>query len=169
MEVKRSMKICISELIKTTKELEDSVKILKNIRNKNATVKYLKNEEKIAPEKDFDECTIEIEKINEQIRKNRKVLAELNCSTVSDGFNLTLAELIVKLGQLTSEIISFENFTNKQKLSRTSKLYDNTVEYEEICYDLDKAKKKLSELKKEKMKIQMEIDRLNLNTFIDIG
>ena len=162
------MKVCISELLKKVKDYESQVNELQAARNKDARITYIQGEEPIKPEKTFVEYTDKIRTIQDKIMNLRWIIADTNLITVSEDNNdLSLAEMIVSLGQVSSELRYFEMFSKLKPKDRKT-TFQNTVEYTEITYDLNDVKKQYDELKALKTKLQMEIDRLNLNTFIEI-
>lgn len=161
------MKVCISELLKTVKEYENKVSQLNQLRRESSSVTYSKEETPIEPEYSVETLTCQIENYRTEIRKLRQLIAKLNLETVSEVTSMSLAETITYLGQISSEISSFEGFERMQPKSRRTSGLRGEVEFTEIRFDKEWVKEKVEYLKTWKNRLQMEIDRLNLNTFTE--
>lgn len=161
------MQVCISELLKTVKKIEERVSQLKALRSENATYSYVKDEKPIIPEITPEEITKQINELQNKIVFLRNKIAYLNSTAIVPEFNTTLGGCIVMLGQCKGELPNYNTLANKQSLSRQT-TYKGEVEYTQINYDMDYFKQLYDNTNDKISKLQMAIDRYNLNTMIDI-
>ena len=158
------MKMCVSEIIKTVKKIEEETQELKRLRSENATYSYVMNEVPIKPQHEFMEISYTIYRNQKKIRYLRNLIAQINSSTTVEHFNQTLGECIVHLGQTKQEISDLQRYINKQQKSRTT-TYSGDVEYTELNYNSKDVELLFNQLKLLLSKLQIEIDRTNLNTY----
>jgi hypothetical protein len=161
------MQVCISELLKTVKKIEEKVNEKKTLREKCAFKTYIKNEVAIEPEFYVFDLTNDIYLLQEKIRYIRNLIAKLNSTTTVPEFNKTLGECIVWLGQSKDELGRLRAFSNKQTKTRSTS-YSGEVEYTEITYDIKEIKNWYSIVDKRISELQMAIDRCNLNPVVEI-
>jgi hypothetical protein len=161
------MNVCISELLKTVKKLEEKVSQLKSLRNENATYSYIKDEKPIIPELNPKEITKQIAELQDKIIYLRNKIAYLNSTVEVDGFETTLGGCIVMLGQCKGELQVINILANKPSISRRT-VYNGDVEYTEVNYDINYFKELYDTTNDKISRLQMTIDRYNLNTMFDI-
>ena len=161
------MKVCISELLKTVKKIEERIVQLKQLRFENATYSYTKGEEPIIPEISPEDVTAQISELQNKVVFLRNKIAYLNATVEVPEFNTTLGGCIIMLGQCKSELPFYNVLANKQPLSRQTTL-KGEVEYTKINYNIDYFKQLYDKTNDKISKLQMTIDRYNLNTMIDI-
>ena len=110
----------------------------------------------------------EIEKINKEEMKIRSVLAKFNSVTKASGLDLTIAEALVRIGQLKEEIKVLSNLANKKEYSEVNVGgygSSKTVTFK-INYDQNKAIEDLRNLQRELSAIQIAVDKTNLTAVI---
>lgn len=161
------MKVCHSEAMKKVKELEEQKVFLIYNENKRCTVSYKEGEEKTPVDYDYAKTRKEIEKIDSDIRKIKHTLAVANVTTKVDDFDMTIGEALVYLAQLNQEHSRMGALAGREKLSRRI-TQNGVVEYTECTFDPDKAAKDQKALYAKICKLQVAIDRANLNNYIEI-
>ncbi len=161
------MKMCNTEAIKSIKELEEKKNQLIYNENRGCTVSYKEGEEKTPTKYDYVKTRKEIAAIDQTVRKIKHALAQANCSVFVDGFDMTIGEALVYLAQLTAEYRRLDNLTDRDKLSRRITAY-GVIEYTECLYDPDKVEKEQQALYGKICKLQVAIDRANLNHNLEI-
>jgi len=161
------MKVCISELLKTVKKIEERIVQLKQLRFENATYSYTKGEEPIIPEISPEDVTAQISELQNKVVFLRNKIAYLNSTVEVPEFNTTLGGCIIMLGQCKSELQDYNVLANKQPLSRKT-TYNGEVEYTKVNYNIDYFKQLYDKTNDKISKLQMTIDRYNLNTMVDV-
>jgi predicted transglutaminase-like protease len=92
-----------------------------------------------------------------------------NPTTKVDGYDMTIAEALVYLAQLSQNKDRLVRLANREKLVRGStSRYSSNTEYTKACYDIAKAKEDLAKLNQTIAHLQMAIDRTNLTNLIAI-
>jgi len=110
----------------------------------------------------------EINRLYEEERKIKLILAKFNATTLAKGTNLTIAEALVRIAELRSEIKNINVLAEKDEyFEDRSKYYDSKVSIYKILYDSKYANEVLHSLLQELSELQIAIDTTNLTTFID--
>jgi hypothetical protein len=155
------MKLCNSEIIKKVKDLdEQKYRILSEERN-NCTSKYQKESDLIDLGYNFAVTRKNIEEINREIVKFKHALNVANATVNVPEFNITIGECIVYMAQLNSEKRVLEAMSQKSSKSRET-TYGGVIEYTITNYDIEECKQKLLEINDIVRKLQISIDRGNL-------
>lgn len=162
------MKVSNSEAIKIIKGLEAELEDLRRSEVLNSTYSYKEGETKILPDYNYKETRKKIEEINTRIRKIKHALALSNCTNhLSDFDDMTIGEGLVYLAQLNKEYSSLSTLSSRTKITR--RITPNGVlEYTECNYDPEKVKKAQKELFELITALQINIDRANLESYIEI-
>lgn len=161
------MKVCNSEAMKKVKALEEELNKLRFYEAQNSMISYKEGEKKIKVDYDYSKTRKEIEKINAEIRKIKNALAVANSTFKIDELSITIGEALVYLAQLNSEYNNLSQLASRNKISRRI-TQNGVLEYTECTYDTDEAKKDQKEVFAKIGKLQVAIDRANLNCFIEI-
>lgn len=161
------MKVCNSEAMKKVKALEEELNKLRFNETQNSMISYKEGEKKIKVDYDYSKTRKEIERINAEIRKIKNALAVANSTFKIDDFGITIGEALVYLAQLNSEYNNLSQLASRNKISRRI-TQNGVLEYTECTYDTDEAKKDQKEVFAKIGKLQVVIDRANLNCFIEI-
>ena len=161
------MKVCNSEAMKKVKALEEELNKLRFNETQNSMISYKEGEKKIKVDYDYPKTRREIERINAEIRKIKNALAVANSTFKIDDFGSTSGEALVYLAQLNSEYNNLSQLASRNKISRRI-TQNGVLEYTECTYDTDEAKKDQKEVFAKIGKLQVAIDRANLNCFIEI-
>ncbi len=161
------MKVCNSEAMKLIKDLEEKKQLLISNEDKRSRISYKEGEEKVINRYDYDQTRKEVAKIDERIRKIKHALAKCNCTAVIDGFGITIGEALVYLAQLNTEYGQLDELSNYNKLSRRITA-NGVLEYTECLYDPEKVAEDMDVLHTKIGKLQVAIDRANLNNYVEI-
>ena len=161
------MKICNMEAMKQIKQLEEEINLLESEERMNCVVSYKEGETKTIPNYDYKKVRKLINDANDKIRKIKYALQVVNGSYKIDEFNITIAEALVYLAQLNNEYSRLSFLTSKNKISRRITA-NGVLEYTECQYNPEDVKKDQKELLAKISKLQVAIDRANLNCFIEI-
>ncbi|MDE6105084.1 MAG: hypothetical protein K2G38_05350 [Clostridia bacterium] len=161
------MKVCNSEAMKLIKELEERKKQVIYTEDNRSRVSYKEGEEMKPTKYDYAATRKEIAEIDERIRKIKHALAKANCTVKVDDFNITIGEALVYLAQLNAEYSRLETLSSYDKLARRITA-NGVLEYTECLYDPETAEKDQKETYSKICKLQIAIDRANLNNFIEV-
>lgn len=104
-----------------------------------------------------------IRKLYEEESQIKKVLNEFNQRTLIDGYNLTISEGLVRLGQLKSEVTILTSITRRGKYIQDS--YREGIR--KATYDDKVVKDELRKAQHELSALQVAIDRTNLTVEIE--
>ena len=164
----KKMMVCTAEAMKMIKILENEKNLLINKEDESSSISYKEGEEKIAGDYDYEKTRSRINEIDSKIRKIRYALAKSNCSTMLDGgFDCSVAEGLVLLAQLREELGQVKSLLDSKQLERR---ITNTgvIEYTECLYSVAKAEKDYANISEKIFKLQVAIDRANLNNGIEL-
>ena len=111
----------------------------------------------------------EIQRLQEEEMRIRSALAKFNSTTKACGLDLTIAEALVRIGQLKNEIKTLSILANRSEYMETSSgiYHDSRGVTNKITYDQNKVIQDLSNLQKELSSIQIAVDKTNLTTPIE--
>lgn len=111
----------------------------------------------------------EIERIYKEELKIRSALAKFNSVTKACGLELTIAEALVRIGQIKNEIKVLSGLSTKTEYTETSigGYGSNKTVTNKINYDQNKVIEDLKALQKELSAIQIAVDKTNLTTPIE--
>lgn len=161
------MRLCNSELIKKVNELRDKkAKLLTNERNR-CKIKYKDGEKKVDVAYSYGKTREQIDKIDDEIRRLKNLVAKANCTAVVEDFEVSIGEALVLLAQMNEKLSVLERLASDQQLTRAT-TYGGVVEYEECLYDVEKVDLSAEQLRSKIAKLQIAIDRANLNTYSEL-
>lgn len=155
--------------MKDLKVIQEFIQVTRQKQYNNSTVSYTEKE-KATTECNFNYALSQKEIADWQAeeRKIKRLLAVSNATTNVEGYDLTIAEALVLLAQLSQNKKILSRLANKEKVVRESAHYRGDAEFTKVCYDLDVAQKDLAKLNQEIAKLQMALDRTNLSNLIEV-
>lgn len=160
------MKKCHTEIMKEIKKLEEVKETLLNEESDNCIVTYLQKETPINTGYDYNLTNIEIEECDTEILRLKSLLTKANVETNVEGFEMTISEALVYLAQLNEKLKRLSYLVNLKPLKRSTG-YDSVPEFTKIVFDREKVLKDYEEVRNLIPKLQMAIDRTNLNHMIE--
>ena len=161
------MKLCNAEVIKKIRDLEDQKLDILSDEQKNCTTTYQTETDMIDTGYDFGETRKAVENLNKEIMKLKHALNVSNSTVIVEEFGLTIGECLVYMAQLNNEKSVLERLSRNRNKSRVT-LYNGFVEYTVTNYDVEICKSELNDIKETVRKLQLAIDRVNLNNMIEI-
>jgi len=161
------MKLCNAEVIKKIKDLEEQKIIILSDEQKNCTTTYQTETDMIDTGYDFGKTRTAVENLNKEIMKLKHKLNISNSTVIVEEFGLTIGECLVYMAQLNNEKGVLERLGQIRSKSRAT-LYNGIVEYTVTNYDVEICKTELNKIKETVRKLQLAIDRVNLNNMIKI-
>lgn len=160
------MKKCHTEIMKEIKKLEEVKETLLNEESDNCIVTYLQKETPINTGYDYNLTNIKIEECDTEILRLKSLLTKANVETNVEGFEMTISEALVCLAQLNEKLKRLSYLVNLKPLKRSTG-YDSVPEFTKIVFDREKVLKDYEEVRNLIPKLQMAIDRTNLNHMIE--
>ena len=107
-------------------------------------------------------------KIQQEELRIRSALAKFNSTTKAYGLDLTIAEALVRIGQLKNDIRVLSILANKTEYTETPVSYGSARTItNKINYDQNKVINDLNSLQRELSNIQIAVDKTNLTTLIE--
>jgi len=159
------MRIRISEAIKTLKIKVDTLQKLYRKRASVAYVTYTEGSEPIEPEQTIQEVEAEISTLKAEIITLRAALAKANIETKNaTGSNIN--KLLIELAQMKSDLNFYSKAESAEAKTRKTGYSGTTIT--EARFKIKTASKIAESLRKDIMETQMEIDTLNLTTYIEV-
>ena len=160
------MKLCNAEVIKKIKDLEEQKKEILLDEQRNCMTRYQTETDMIDTGYDFGQTRKAVENINKEIMQLKHMLNVSNSTVIVEEFGLTIGECLVYMAQQNNEKAVLEQLSRYQSKSRAT-LYNGTVEYTVANYDVEACKDRLNGMKETIRKLQLAIDRVNLNNMIE--
>lgn len=161
------MKLCNAEIMKKIKELNERKRDILAEESRVCATAYLNESDKISGGYSFEQTRESIEALNSEVRYLKRLLSEANVTVTVEEFGMTVGECLVYMGQLNDEKLVLEEMSGKEAKQRRT-LYNGTVEYTEIEYDIEACRRKYAEVKNTISKLQLAIDRTNLTTMTEV-
>jgi hypothetical protein len=161
------MKKCNTELMKELKVIQELINFSQRNEERKCVITYTQQDRsELENDYDYEVARKELEKLQNEERKIKNLLAISNATTKVIGYDITIAESLVYLAQLSQNKALLSKMAGREKLSRRT-TYSGDSEYTKACYDIKKAQADLADVNREIAKLQMAIDRTNLNNIID--
>ena len=129
-----------AQAAKTLKKLNEERQSLfaKQGRAKEFIAAVGENIDDVRPEYDFCATQAELNEVEAKIRKLKHALNMFNCTTVVDGFDMTIDEMLVYIPQLSYRKDCLAEM--KDKLAKTREAYSgrtsSVIDYRYLNYDL---------------------------------
>ena len=113
---------------------------------------------------DFEENRSRIRELFVEEREIRRLLNRFNNETVVEGYDFTVAEGLVRIAELKSEIKAITNITRGGKYF-TERYSSSSVKM--AAFDVKAARNVLREYQRELSALQVAVDKTNLNSKIE--
>lgn len=165
------MKVTSAEANKMIRQLRDQKELLftqeKNVISFVAAT--TENVEEVRPAYSYEEMAAKFDEIDRKVRKIKHALNVFNSTTVVDGFDMTIDEMLVFLPQATDRLRKLAVMLSKPAKSRA----ENTgrtaiIEYEYLNYDLAKVQKDYDDLMDMKNRALTALDVVNNTVTFEI-
>ena len=135
------MKLTSAEANKMIRALRDQHRLL--LMQEENVVSFIaattENIEEVRPSYSYEETTAKFDEIERKIRKIKHALNVFNATTVVDGFDMTIDEMLVFLPQTSERLRKLEDMLAKPEKTRAQNTgRTSIIEYEYLNYDLQK-------------------------------
>ena len=109
----------------------------------------------------------EIEKLFSEESRIRIALDKYNCTHQVEGYKMTIAEALVRMGQLKSLISNLTVLANKSSYYRERASYNSESIDMKTLYDVKVAKEDLKKYQRELSRLQVAVDKTNINSKVE--
>ena len=135
------MKLTSAEANKMIRALKDQHRLL--ILQEENVVSFIaattEDIEEVRPSYSYEDTAAKFAEIERKIRKIKHALNVFNATTVVDGFDMTIDEMLVFLPQTSDRLRKLEDMLAKPEKSRAMNTgRTSIIEYEYLNYDLQK-------------------------------
>ncbi len=155
------------EAMKEIRTLEEEKRLVIANERTGYVISYKEGEKRIENGYSYSETRRKIAELDARIRKIKAALAYANCTTVLEGFDITIGEGLVMLAQLGAEYERISDMCATPRISRRI-TPNGTLEYSECQFTAEEINEQRSELKRKIGALQVAIDRANLLGTVDI-
>ena len=161
------MKVSMKQAIKELSLIDAEISKLLQFEERENKVVYLKGETPEESSYDVNKVTKQIDLLQDKKRKIKIVLALANATIKTSYKGMTISELLIYLSQLNTKFARLNRLASNTKKTRIT-TRDGQIEYTECRFDpleCDALSVKVSD---EIIKVQIAIDKANIDTVIEI-
>lgn len=158
------MKLTSAEANKMIRALRDQHRLL--LMQEENVVSFIaattENIEEVRPSYSYEETAAKFDEIERKIRKIKHALNVFNATTVVDGFDMTIDEMLVFLPQTSERLRKLEDMLAKPEKARAMNTgRTSIIEYEYLNYDLQKVQQDYDALMDLKNRALTALDVVN--------
>ena len=158
------MKLTSAEANKMIRALRDQHRLL--LLQEENVVSFIaattENVEEVRPSYSYEETAAKFDEIERKIRKIKHALNVFNATTVVDGFDMTIDEMLVFLPQTSDRLRKLEDMLAKPEKARAMNTgRTSIIEYEYLNYDLQKVQEDYDTLLELKNRALTALDVVN--------
>ncbi len=168
------MKITSAEAAKLLRKLNEEVESLqlKEANSKEFLAAVGENVEDVRPCYDYGATQLQIDALNEKIRKLKHAINTFNITHVVDGFDMTIDQLLVYIPQLGRKRDKLYNMKNRMPKAReNTNAFGKTssiIDYRYINYDLEQVTKDYEATADTLARAQTALDLVNSTMTMDV-
>lgn len=158
------MKLTSAEANKMIRALKDQYRLLSS--QENNVISFIaattENVDEVRPPYNYEETAEKYDEIERKIRKIKHALNVFNATTVVDGFDMTIDEMLVFLPQTSDRLRKLEDMLAKPEKSRAQNTgRTSIIEYEYLNYDLQKVQEDYDALMDMRSRALTALDVMN--------
>lgn len=164
-------KMTSAQANKRIKQLKDQIRLLES-QEKNL-ISFIaattENVEEVRPAYSYEETAARYDKMETAIRKIKHALNRFNASTVPEGTDMTIDEILVFLPQATDRLRKLSVMLSRPaKLRAEDTGRTSIIEYEYLNYDLAAVQRDYDALMEKKTKVMTALDLANNTLLFDV-
>ena len=157
-------KMTSAQANKRIKQLKDQIRLLES-QEKNL-ISFIaattENVEEVRPAYSYEETAARYDELETAIRKIKHALNRFNASTVPEGTDMTIDEILVFLPQATERLRKLSVMLSRPaKLRAEDTGRTSIIEYEYLNYDLERVRKDYDELTERRNRALTALDVVN--------
>ena len=165
------MEMTSAQANKLIKQLKDQIRLLES-QEKNL-ISFIaattENVEEVRPAYSYEETAAKYDELEMAIRKIKHALNRFNASTVPEGTDMTIDEILVFLPQATDRLRKLSVMLSRPAKMRAEDTgRTSIIEYEYLNYDLDAVQKDYDALMEKKTKVMTALDLTNNTVPFDV-
>lgn len=165
------MEMTSAQANKLIKQLKDQIRLLES-QEKNL-ISFIaattENVEEVRPAYSYEETAAKYDELEAAIRKIKHALNQFNASTVPEGTDMTIDEILVFLPQATERLRKLSVMLSRPaKLRAEDTGRTSIIEYEYLNYDLAAVQKDYDALMEKKTKLMTALDLTNNTVPFDV-
>ena len=158
------MKMTSAEANKMIKQLRDQINLLR--RQEASVLSFIaattENVEEVRPAYSYEETAAKYDELEGKIRKIKHALNVFNATTVPEGTEMTIDEILVFLPQATERLRALTVMLSKPpKFRATDTGRTSIIEYEYLNYDLQTVQRDYDALMAKKTQAMTALDLVN--------
>ena len=158
------MKVTSAEANKRIRQLKDQHTLLE--RKEESVVRFLaattENAEEVRPPYSYGETAAKLDEIESEIRRIKHALNLFNASTVVEGFDMTIDELLVFLPQASDRLRKLSDMLSRPAKARAENTgRTSIIEYEYLNYDPETVQRDYDELTERRNRALTALDLAN--------
>ena len=170
-EKRAHMNMTSAEANKLIKQLRDQIRLLES--QEENLISFIaattENVEEVRPAYSYKETALKYDELEEMIRKIKHALNQFNASTVPEGTDMTIDEILVFLPQATNRLRKLSAMLSRPaKLRAEGTGRTSIIEYEYLNYDLTTVQKDYDALVEKKAKVMTALDITNNTVPFDV-
>lgn len=160
------MKVTSAQANKMLKKVMEEYEALKlrEIQTKDFLASINENPDSIRPKYDFMATQDALEAYEKKIRKMKHALNVFNSTTVVDGFDVTVDEMLILIPQLTkakAKLSEMKARLPKMREKQAGYMQNAVIDYRYINYDVEEAERKYEEVSEALANAQLALDNVN--------
>ncbi len=164
-------KMTAAQANKRIKQLKDQIRLLES-QEKNL-ISFIaattENVEEVRPAYSYEETAARYDEMETAIRKIKHALNRFNASTVPEGTDMTIDEILVFLPQATDRLRKLSVMLSRPaKLRAEDTGRTSIIEYEYLNYDLAAVQRDYDALMEKKTKVMTALDLANNTLLFDV-
>ena len=164
-------KMTSAQANKRIKQLKDQIRLLES-QEKNL-ISFIaattENVEEVRPAYSYEETAARYDEMETAIRKIKHALNRFNASTVPEGTDMTIDEILVFLPQATDRLRKLSAMLSRPaKLRAEDTGRTSIIEYEYLNYDLAAVQRDYDALMEKKTKVMTALDLANNTLLFDV-
>ena len=164
-------KMTSAQANKRIKQLKDQIRLLES-QEKNL-ISFIaattENVEEVRPAYSYEETAARYDELETAIRKIKHALNQFNASTVPEGTDMTIDEILVFLPQATDRLRKLSGMLSRPaKLRAEDTGRTSIIEYEYLNYDLAAVQRDYDALMEKKTKVMTALDLANNTLLFDV-
>ena len=165
------MEMTSAQANKLIKQLKDHIRLLES-QERNLTsfiAATTENVEEVRPAYSYEETAARYDELETAIRKIKHALNRFNASTVPEGTDMTIDEILVFLPQATERLRKLSVMLSRPaKLRAEDTGRTSIIEYEYLNYDLAAVQRDYDALMEKKTMVMTALDLANNTLLFDV-
>ena len=161
------MKLLLAEALKKVKSLDEELKRIIIWEYKNSQITFKTPEDKIVPDYNFAQTREKYDKISQDVLRLKKLINKANNETPILYKGLTIADAVVEMTLINSELTYLKDMAEKEKLTSRVDMRNDGIIYTELLYSPEECQEYITRKMEELGQIQIGIDRANVTTYIE--